>query len=338
MTGKGANMEQIKQMLALMDRPAFCAEGDAILALNTAARSLALSPETPLSELLIDDRDAYAEFSEGCLTLKLTLPGGSRMATVTKLEGMALFTLEPETAEGDMRMLSLAAQTLRDPLTDVMALVEALPEDTEKLPELSRSLHRILRIVGNMTPQPPFRPETMELNALLEEIWDKAVPACEAKGIRFTFTPSPAPVYTVVDSGLLTRAVHNLLSNSMKFSSGREIGLELQRSGRHCRIRFRDPGGILPPDPFTRYLREPGLEDPRWGLGMGMLLVRSAAIAHGGTVLMTAPPEGGLLTELRLPIRQETTVRSPRRRISYTGERDPLLVELSDVLPPEFYE
>jgi hypothetical protein len=28
---------------------------------------------------------------------------------------------------------------------------------------------------------------------------------------------------------------------------------------------------------------------------------------------------------------------SPRLQISYTGERDPMLVELSDVLPPEFY-
>ena len=45
-------MEQIKQMLALMDRPAFCAEGDSIRALNTAARSLALCEGTPLSELL----------------------------------------------------------------------------------------------------------------------------------------------------------------------------------------------------------------------------------------------------------------------------------------------
>ena len=32
-----------------------------------------------------------------------------------------------------------------------------------------------------------------------------------------------------------------------------------------------------------------------------------------------------------------TLVRSPRHRISYSGDRDPMLVELSDVLPPEFY-
>ena len=331
-------MEQLKQMLSLMDRPAFCAEAGAICALNDAARALALSEGMPLSELLSCGQEAYAEFSEGCLSLELRLPGGRRTASVTALDRRHLFTLEPEGTGEELRMLSLAALVLRDPLSDVMALVDALPADTDKRPELSRSLHRLLRIVGNMTPPPPFRPETMELGALLEELWDKAQPACEQLGIRFTFTACPAPVYSSVDSALLTRAIHNLLSNSMKFSRSRELSLELQRSGKFYCIRFRDPAAGLPPDPFGRHLREPGLEDPRCGLGMGMPLVRTAAIAHGGTVLMTAPAEGGLMTELRLPIRQDSGLRSPRCRFSYTGERDPLLVELSDVLPPELYK
>ena len=71
---------------------------------------------------------------------------------------------------------------------------------------------------------------------------------------------------------------------------------------------------------------------------MGLHLVRTAAISHGGSVLMTAAPGGGVMTELRLPIRQDTPLRSSRLRLSYTGERNALLVELSDVLPPEFYE
>ena len=150
-----------------------------------------------------------------------------------------------------------------------------------------------------MTPPPAFRPEMLELNALLREVWDSAQPACEAMGIRFVFTPSPAPVYTAADGAMLTRAIHNLLSNSMKFSPERELRLELVRSGSVCRIRFLDEGAKLPPAPFTRYLREPGLEDPRSGLGMGLKLVRDAARAHRGTVLMTAPGGDGLLTELR---------------------------------------
>ena len=331
-------MEQFDRLPELLDRPAFCVEDGIITALNPAARGFALSEGMSVSELLTSGWEAYGEFTAGCLSLELSLPGGTACATVTALDRGRLFTLEPETAGDDLRLLSLAAQALREPLSDVMALVDSLPSSTLQRPEITRGLHRLLRIVGNMTPQPAFRPEMTELNALLREVWDQAQPACEATGLRFTFIPSPAPVYTSADGRLLARAIHNLLSNSMKFSPGSQVRLELLRSSGTCRIRYFDPGASLPPEPFTRYLREPGLEDSRRGLGMGLHLVRTAAAAHGGTVLMTAPKGGGVLTEMHLPIRQDTPLRSPQLRISYTGEWDPLLVELSDVLPPEFYQ
>ena len=176
------------------------------------------------------------------------------------------------------------------------------------------------------------------MNALLREVWEQTQPACDASGIDFTFIPSPAPVFTAADGPMLARVIHNLLSNSMKFSPGQTLTLELRRKGTRLHILYTDPGALMPPDPFTRYLRDPGLEDSRCGLGMGMRMVRTAATAHRGTVLMTIPREGGVLTELCLPIEQNTPLRSPRLRVSYTGEWDPLLVELSDVLPPEFYK
>ena len=331
-------MEQIDQLLALLDRPAFRVEGGRITALNTAAQGLALEPGAPIGELLATGREADDEFERGCLTLELALPGGNRCAVITALEQGQLFTLEPEDAHEDLRMLALAAQTLREPLADVMALADELPAGTAHRDELTRGLYRLLRIVGNMTPAPAFRPEMLELNALLRELWDQAQPACDARGIAFSFAPSPAPVYTAADGSLLTRAIHNLLSNSMKFSAGQTLRLELLRAGNTARIRVLDSGAVMPPDPFTRYLREPGLEDPRFGLGMGLKLVQNAAFSHGGCALMLALPGGGTVTELHLPIRQDAPLRSPRLRISYTGERDPLLVELSDVLPPEFYK
>ena len=335
---KDGSMEQIEQLLALMDRPAFCAENGRITAVNTAARSLALSTGMPVSKLLSTGQDAYAEFESGCLTLDLSLAGGIVNASVTALDQGHLFTLEPEGTEEDLRMLALAAQVLRGPLADVMALAEELPPETSQRTGIHQGLHRLLRIIGNMTPPPVFRPEMTDLNATLKEIWEQAQPACEAKGFDFTFTPNPAPVFTAADGPMLARVIHNLLSNSMKFSPAGQLRLELLRSGSICRIRFWDAGGTLPPDPFSRYLRDPGLEDPRSGLGMGMRLVRTAATAHRGTALMTVPKQGGVLTELRLPLEQNIPLRSPLLRISYTGEWDPLLVELSDVLPPEFYE
>ena len=67
-------------------------------------------------------------------------------------------------------------------------------------------------------------------------------------------------------------------------------------------------------------------------------LVQMAAAAHGGTVWYDRQKGEGFRVILSLPIDQDTLVRSPRHRISYSGERDPMLVELSDVLPPEFFK
>lgn len=334
-------MEQIKQLMALMDRPAFCAEDGSVIAANAAALSRQIHPGDRVEDLLVSGAEALSEFSGGFLCLALSLCGQQCPATVTALGERRLFTLEPGEAEQELRMLSLAAQELREPLSDVMALAEALPADTAQLAGISRGLHRLLRIVGNMSPHPVPRMEMTDVNALLREIWDSALPACESRGVRFTFTPHPAPVYSCADGSLLTRAIHNLLSNAMKFSPGGSIHLQLTMRQRFYQITLRDSGSALPDlvqDPFTRFLREPGLEDPRWGLGLGMRLVRSAALAHGGTVLMDEPKESGVRVALTMPIRQDAAVRTPRLHISYSGERDPLLIELSDVLPPEFYQ
>ena len=335
-------MEQTIQLLELMDRPAFLALDGQIIAANAAALARQIVVGAQIADLLVCGKEEYAEFQSGCLCLDLELCGLHCPASVTVLGTGHLFTLEPEDTGEELQMLSLAAQQLREPLGDVMALVENLPSDLLELPGINRGLHRLLRIVGNMTPHPPVRMEMADINALLREIWDQAQSACESRGIRFTFTPHPAPVYSCADTGLLTRAVHNLLSNAMKFSAGGSIHLQLTLRRQFYQITMHDTGSSLSgqiQDPFTRFLREPGLESAESGLGLGMRLVRSAAFAHGGTVLMDCPREGGVRVSMTIPVQQNiATLRSPRLQVSYCGERDPLLIELSDVLPPEFYK
>ena len=335
-------MENIQKLLALSDRPAFCVEDGSVTAVNDAARTRQLQPGDRVEALLVSGGEALSEFKNGFLGLTLSLCGQQVPATVTVLDQRQIFTLEPEEAEEELRLLSLASQELREPLGDVMALVEDLQADPEKLAGISRGLHRMLRLVSNMTPHPTPRMELMDVNELLRELWDKTLPACESRGIQFRFTPHPTPVYSCVDMGLLNRAVYNLLSNAIKFSSGGTIALQLSQRRRFYQITLLDTGGTTPwlcQDPFTRFLREPGIGDPRSGLGLGMRLVRSAALAHSGTVLMDEPPSGGVRVTMTLPLRQDLSkLHSPRLHVSYTGERDPMLVELSDVLPPEFYK
>jgi hypothetical protein len=71
-----------------------------------------------------------------------------------------------------------------------------------------------------------------------------------------------------------------------------------------------------------------------------MVLVRSAAVHHNGTVLVDCPEGSGIRVTMTIAIRSnpETVVQTPRLRIDYAGELDHTLIELSQVLPPDAYE
>ena len=336
-------MKNITHMLELMDRPAFCVE-DGII---TAANQAALARQIPLGEavepLLVTGGEEYRDFARGCLSLRLQCCGEIYDASVSAVEGTHIFVLESQDAREELRMLALSAQVIRGPLGDVMAQVEKLPEDTdpEQVARIRKGLYQLLRIVGNMSMQSSQRQEMQDVDAVLRELCEKAEDACGSRGVELRYRGPGRPVYSNINSELLIRAVHNLLSNSLKFAAdGGEIELELTAGKRFYRIFVRDHGTAdeMDLDLFAHWRREPGIEDGRTGLGLGLKLVQLAAAAHGGTVLFDRRKGEGFQVMLSLPIDQDTLVRSSRHRISYSGDRDPMLLELSDVLPPEFYK
>ena len=335
-------MKDIAHMLEWMNRPAFCVEQGVITAANRAALVRQIPLGEPVKPMLLTGIEEYRAFDGGFLSLRLSCCGVTYDAEVSEFQGGHIFSLEPEDAAGELRILALSAQVLRNPLGDVMALVEKLPEDTdpEQVARIRKGLYQLLRIVGNMSAQTGHTMEMQDVDAVLRELCEKAESACENRGVKLCYRGSGQPVYSNIDAQLLTRAIHNLLSNSLKFAAdGGEILLELSADRGRFRISVRDWGAapVTIPDPFARWQREPGIEDGRTGLGLGLKLVQLAAAAHGGAVLIPRL-ERGFQVVLSIPMNQNTLARSPRYRVSYSGDRDPLLVELSDVLPPEFYQ
>ena len=335
-------MKDIAHMLEWMDRPAFCVEQGVITAANRAALVRQIPLGEPVKPMLLTGIEEYRAFDGGFLSLRLSCCGVTYDAEVSEFQGGHIFSLEPEDAAGELRILALSAQVLRNPLGDVMALVEKLPEDTdpEQVARIRKGLYQLLRIVGNMSMQSSQRQEMQDVDAVLRELCEKAEDACGSRGMELRYRGPSRPVYSNINSELLIRAIHNLLSNSMKFAAdGGKILLELSADKFRYRISVRD-WGTMPapiPDPFTRYLREPGIEDGRAGLGLGLKLVQLAAAAHGGTVLVPRLKDGFQVV-MSLPINQDSLVRKNRLGINYHGDRDPMILELSDVLPPEFYK
>ena len=346
------------KMLDLMGRPAFCVNGGQITQVNAGAAGLGFSAGDALEALLSTGREEYSAFEGGCLYLTLSIGGEQLGASVTRMEEFDLFCLEELADSRELKAMALAARELREPLSSVMITAQrlfplsALEDDAatrEQVARLNRGLYQMLRVVGNMSDAgsyaaSPARRETVNICAEMDEIFRKASELVSHTGVRLTYEGPAAPIHCLADLESLERAVLNMVSNAVKFTpKDGTIQASLQRRDNRLYLSVRDSGsGIrqdLEGDVFTRFRRQCGLEDGRFGIGLGLVLVRSAASAHGGAVLIDSPDGAGTRITMSLSIRQaDSTVRSRILRVDYAGEQDHGLIELSELLPDALYE
>lgn len=349
------------QLLNLLDRPAFLVRDGKIIQQNACAHAKLLSVGLEITPLIVTGLPEYQTMGEDCLCLTLRIDQEDCNACVHRTEeGDLLFLLDEQADMNALRLLALAAQQLRGPLGDAMSAVEqVLPAiRPESIPtrrqaaDMSRGLYQLLRIVGNMADAQQFlsgtsvRWERTELNDFFSEITEKAETlAAFGLEICITFKGTSHPVVTCVDREKLERACYNLLSNALRFTpKGGTIELSLTTRGKQAVLRVRDSGEGLSlavrDTLFGRYRRNSTIEDGRFGMGLGLLIVRQTAAIHGGALLIGPAPEGGTQAALSLTLHTEPPAgfRSPILSVDYTGELDHALVELSRELPRAAFE
>lgn len=348
-------LEDIYEMLDLMIRPGFCVRDNRILHVNQAAGGLLLFPGDDIRSLLLTGAEEYEAFEGGCLYLKLNLCSHGCGTSVIRRGEVDIFLPDQDSDDAALQAMALAARELRGALTTVMASADGLsvsqedPEAKAHAARMNRGLHQLLRIVGNMSDAGRSAASSQQqihnIGRLFSEIFDKAAGLIEHADVRLSFTGLSEEIYCLADAAQLERAVLNILSNAVKFTpKGGFVEASLSRSGRILRLSVQDSGSGIAENIltslFSRYLRQPGIEDSRYGIGLGMVLVRSAAANHGGTVLIDCPQGKGTRVSLTMAIRQNTgsPLCSPILRVDYAGERDHGLIELSDCLPPAVYE
>jgi signal transduction histidine kinase len=124
-----------------------------------------------------------------------------------------------------------------------------------------------------------------------------------AEESRIVMHPRLEPAWAHGEPHLLERMIANLIDNGIRHN---EVGGHLEVStltrGEEVVLRVRNGGVVIAPDeaamltePFRRVARAGG------GFGLGLSIVRSVAEAHGGSVGLSAPPEGGLEVTIVLP-------------------------------------
>lgn len=342
-------MEQLTdgiEMLDLMLRPAFRVKNNSIIKLNQPAAKLFLREGLSLDNILESGREDYASFSSGMLCLTLSICGQSFGASVVRLGEEDIFTLDQQYECEQLRVLALAARELRGPLSSAMLASHQL--SGKGAPQLTRSLYQLLRIIGNMSDasgaSPAFLPEIQNVSALFREIAEKAAALSDSSGIQIRSNGLDEDAVCIVDRQMMERAALNMLSNALKFTpAGGFIQLSLHKIGKRFAFSVADSGSGIPEQEraalFSRYLREPAVEDTRHGIGLGMLLIRNTAARHGGAVLVDHPAGFGTRVTLTFSdaLEKNAPLRANQLRSDYAGEQDHALIELSEFLPPECY-
>ena len=111
-----------------------------------------------------------------------------------------------------------------------------------------------------------------------------------------------------VDEALLRRAVENLMVNALRYSPpGAAVDVSVRRELPSIVIEVADRGpGMSAEDKLSLFKKYGSLEErhgkARTGNGLGLYLVKLAAVAHGGEVAVLDRAKGGTIFRLTLPI------------------------------------
>jgi signal transduction histidine kinase len=221
-------------------------------------------------------------------------------------------------ADRQRQFVSDASHELRSPLTTIRTQIEvadrhpdaaewesvrgSMLDEVERLDDMVADLLQLARLDetgGGPTPAPAGTEVDLDELALHEatRLTSLGV-AVDASGV--------GAVRVTGDGAALSRMVRNLADNAARHAGSR-IALAVSLEHGQAVVRVDDDGAGVPTGDrervFERFTR---LDESRTrgvgGAGLGLALVRSVALAHGGTARVDDSPLGGARFEVALPI------------------------------------
>lgn len=201
-------------------------------------------------------------------------------------------------------MLAGVSHDLRTPLTRMKlelalmeedASVQALKSDVE---EMGRMLAEYLEFARGQRSEAA---SATDITKLLEHVVSDMV----RQGLKVKLE-AESGVTATVRAQALRRAVNNLVDNAATY--GGQVRVTAHTMGPQLEITVDDDGPGIPAHqreeafrPFRR-LDDARNQDAGGGVGLGLSISRDIARAHGGDIILSDSPMGGLRARLTLPL------------------------------------
>ncbi|MEI6879355.1 MAG: ATP-binding protein, partial [Planctomycetota bacterium] len=212
---------------------------------------------------------------------------------------------------------------LRTPITNIKGYLETLmqvgSEDPVQVAHFLGVMHRntirlstlvedILLLAFLDQPKAISQLEFVSIDALsvVRDATEQVEIVCAAKQMAIEIKINP-DLRFVVNAGLISQALLNLVSNALKYSPPKtRVTITGEIDDGHIELRVIDEGpgidALHLPRLFERFYRvDTARSRELGGTGLGLSIVKHIAMIHGGSVSVNCPNEGGTVFSMRIP-------------------------------------
>jgi signal transduction histidine kinase len=221
--------------------------------------------------------------------------------------------------------VATVSHELRTPLTSMMGFLEMIREGeageiTEEqkrfLAIVYRSSERLQRLVGDLLFVARLDAKGLQLQfseidvaAIVEEAAESSGALARSRRLDLRAEIEPVPVVRG-DSERIAQLVANLISNAIKFTpEGGVVTVRAVVAGERAAIEVADTGIGIPMAEqariFERFFRSStATEQAIPGTGLGLVITKAIAEAHGGSISVRSEPGAGTCFRVELPLLQ----------------------------------
>lgn len=224
------------------------------------------------------------------------------------------------------RFADNAAHELRTPLTILQgkldAAIRAEPAESERQQQLAVLLDEVARLRGitdsllllarSDAGRLELRSQSVDFSQLVEAMVEDA--RILAPAVFRIESRVPPGIECSCDSGLVAQAIHNMLSNAIKYNRPEKgfVRIDLVKKPGQLTLTVANTGKPIPEERqeriFERFYRADESRSRRVeGTGLGLSLARQVARSHGGDLTLVRSDQRETVFELRLPLAQSST-------------------------------
>ncbi|MEX1156931.1 MAG: ATP-binding protein [Chloroflexota bacterium] len=226
-----------------------------------------------------------------------------------------------EAARAKTNFIADASHELRTPLTvlrgnaeiglalrDDCAHAEILNEIVAESARMSRLVDDLLFLARSDASSAPLELRDVQVEELMHGLADRAEVLARQRGAALVATVQ-CDGRLRADRERIEQAVLILVDNAAKYGpADGTVELDARTSDGRLQVKVRDRGPGIPAEQlsrvFERFYRadRAGRGRPASGAGLGLAIATVIVEGHGGRIDATAPPDGGTLMTISVPL------------------------------------